>query len=145
MSPSKPRKLDRAALGRKRYADGLVDEDGTTRRARTLLCRRCGVPIFTGLDADRCAFTVRVDPGPIDARGELVAVMTGRRTYRLSWRGQYELDPRTEIEIAAQPPTEVEVLAEHRCGQPIPVARIRPPAPRRAPKTAPGDPERPPY
>lgn len=147
MAVSKPRRkpFDYNALKRKQLKDGVIDEDGTGRRARTMLCRRCGAPIFAGLDDDRTAFTARVDTNPLDVNGELVAVMTGRRTYRLSWRGRYELDPRTAIEISAQPAGDVEVLAEHRCGQPLPSARRGAQTARTAPRTASLAPDTPPY
>jgi hypothetical protein len=110
-----------------RYAAGQIDETGTGRRAHAIYCPQCHALCIAGLDADRCAISVRCDPVPVpDPAGELAALLAGRRTYRLSWVGRYELDPRTPVEIETEHPGDplnggvVEVLVQHRCGLPTP-------------------------
>jgi hypothetical protein len=91
---------------------------GATRAAGIRLCPKCRAPIITGLDADICAFTVRVDPTPLTPLGEAVAVLQGRTTYNLAGGpGRKELDPREAHHI--EKPRRYPVLAEHRCNRPL--------------------------
>lgn len=84
---------------------------------------RCGQHLLVGLDGDRCALVARVDIYPLSNVGEVEAMRDGRRTYRLYWR---TLDPRDQWNIAGMPAEAGTVLAEHRCGAPIPADWRRP-------------------
>lgn len=99
---------------------GVMAPGGITRRARATWCRRCGGPIMSGLDDDRCAVVAHVDPAPLDARGELLALLAGHATFDLAWRGvRYEIDRRSDFEIRGWPPRSrpnVDVVREHVCG-----------------------------
>lgn len=78
-------------------------------------CPRCGLVVLSGPDADTAALTAVVDPHPVDARLELLALLTGRATYD-AWRrpdGNVELERRDRWSTAAR---RTDVLAEHRCG-----------------------------
>jgi hypothetical protein len=98
---------------------GRLDADGTRRTVRTVTCR-CGAAVLAGLDADRCALAVLVDPAPVDVRGEALAVLAGRSTYDLHG---LELDRRDVWRLAG--PRRAPVLAEHRCGAvPLPAAEM---------------------
>ncbi len=102
-------------------AAGHLDSDGVGRRAVATFCRRCSVAILTGYDADRCGLRVRVDPQPLDALGELAAVMAGLATYtlRTGLAGRPELDHRYAERMRGEQPMAgmYDVLAEHRCGR----------------------------
>lgn len=87
-----------------------------TRAARLILCPRCGAPILSGLDADWCALTARVDPTPLTEAGEALALLTGRRTYDLIGRGDERLLSLRETEHI-QAPRRHPVLATHECGK----------------------------
>lgn len=106
----------------------LEGNRGPNRRTASLWTCRCGEPVLTGLDDDHCAFTATCDPYRLTALGEVEALRDGRWTYQLVRRS---LDRRDQWNIPGHPPTvDLPVLAEHRCGQPIPADWIAPPAPR---------------
>jgi hypothetical protein len=94
--------------------------DGFARSARSTSCRQCGRPVMAGLDDDMCALSVVVDTYPLSAAGEVVALMSGRRTYSLTWAGgRYEIDRRDEYRIDGNPPgarANVDVVVNHECG-----------------------------
>lgn len=108
-------------------ATGRANTDGISRAVRARTCPRCAATILAALDDDVAALPTRVDPGPIDAAGELAAILTGRATYRIHWRTtRHELDHRDRWQIRGEPPATadrrgqpIEVLAEHRCGLPL--------------------------
>ena len=85
-----------------------------------------------GLDADTAALAVTVDPNPLSAIGEILALTSGRGTYSLTWRiGRYELDYRDQWNIAHRHPDELHVVGEHRCGIPLPTrGEVKKPAER---------------
>jgi hypothetical protein len=58
------------------------------------------------------------DPTPLTAEGEMLSLLVGRRTY--AWRPGHYLVHRGVVHITAGYPDEVDVLAEHYCGQAIP-------------------------
>jgi hypothetical protein len=99
---------------------GRWDADGVHRAVSSTTCRRCGARILVALDDDICAIAVQTDPGPINAAGELQALLTGRKTYRLrhTYR-RWELDRRTPMDIAAERPEHIHVLVSHQCGNAI--------------------------
>lgn len=71
-----------------------------------------------GLDAELLADDVRVDPAPLSALGELLALAAGVHTYELHWRGRYEIDPRELWHIQSRAPGELfntDVVAAHVC------------------------------
>src|SRR4051812_50007976 len=76
-----------------------------------------------GLDDDKCAGLAVVDSRPLSAAGELWALLEGRVTYDLAWRGtRYEIDMRYVENVKGHPPgsrVNVDVVCEHRCGKPI--------------------------
>ncbi len=128
-----PVPVDDAA--RRRARDAALrkrNSDGVTRVARTRPCRRCDALTFVGLDDDVCAVAVSVDRYPLDAAGEVQALLSHRRTYALHWypgRGRYEIERRDALQIAAHPPmsvANVDVVVEHVCGSfALPTARTR--------------------
>ena len=101
---------------------GLWDTDGCTRAARCRCCRICREYVLIGLNADRCAFPVAVDPDPLSHLGEAAALIAERATYSLRFlSGRLELDYRTHFEIrgeASRDDLRLDVLATHVCGQP---------------------------
>lgn len=88
-----------------------------SRRAKEHTCV-CGATILVGLDADRAAGEARVDPTPVTALGEVMALLDGRTTYRLYAAGRLELDHRSRWHITGASADHVLVLAEHRCQTP---------------------------
>lgn len=106
-------------------ATGAISERGTGRRARVRTCNRCGASVLTGLtDPKVCAIDAQVDPAPLNQLGELLA--RAQRRYTVTARaeaGRYVLDDRDSFAIEGGPagtrPRE-DVMAEHRCHQPIP-------------------------
>jgi hypothetical protein len=79
---------------------------------------RCGALVLTALDHWACAMTVICDPWPLSPAGEVQALRDDRQTYQIrQWGVRY----RNAYRIAGNPPRPgVTVLAEHRCGHPIP-------------------------
>lgn len=105
-------------------AKGISNPDGVSRAARAGYCRSCGAVILRGLDADRAALTAVCDPEPINPLGEFLALSVGRKTYDLTWRGRYELNPREPCHIEAAPASllgKSSVVVSHLCGQTMPV------------------------
>jgi hypothetical protein len=102
----------------------------TAERARCRVCRRY---VWTGPDADFAALIVTVDETPLDAYGEALAALDDRGRYELiggelrtrapwSVRRRHPGDPylrRGHLQL-------VTVLAEHRCGRPMPGAPASP-------------------
>lgn len=101
-------------------ARGLWNHDGINRKAHGRLCHRCGSPTMVGLDADRCALAAVCNPQPLTVLGELQALLSGLRTFTLTWLGgRYEIDYRDQWRIKGSPPgseANTDVLAEHKCG-----------------------------
>lgn len=104
-------------------ARGLWDADGISRKARARLCKACGAPVLAGLDHEPLGLATLVDPVPLNALGEALALMTDRRSYALWWSGKhYALSPRGAIQITASPAgtdRRYDVVAEHKCGMPL--------------------------
>lgn len=98
-----------------------------SRAARVIACRDCSAPVFRGLDADIMALEVTVDVRPVNADGELTALLEERRTYELSWNGRrYEIDRRDQFRIKGRPPGTrgIDVLVSHVCGHTIGFDRL---------------------
>lgn len=97
---------------------GLWNADGFARAARGRRCRICREYTLAGLDSDRCALPVAVDPEPLSARGEAAALLAGRTTYSLRFlSGRLELDRRSHFEIRGEQ-RRLDILARHVCGEP---------------------------
>lgn len=97
---------------------GLWNTDGIGRAARGRRCRTCREYILVGLDADRCALPVAVDPDPLSRLGEAAALLAGRSTFSLRFlSGRLELDHRGHFEIRGEL-KRFDVLALHVCGEP---------------------------
>jgi len=110
-------------LKRHLEATGRWNADGISRRLRARRCRDCQTMVLAGLDADQCAFATFVDPAPISALGEALAVLADRHTYDLRRVGpQFELDHRCALNISKRPADGTrDVHASHRCGaSPLP-------------------------
>jgi hypothetical protein len=95
---------------------------GVARAARSTSCGRCRSPVMVGLDDDMCALSAVVDVYPLSPAGEVVALMSGRRTYSLTWAGgRYEIDRRDSYRIEGMAPgdrSNVDVVVNHECGTP---------------------------
>ncbi len=106
---------------------GVMFADAMSRNARMGYCRSCRAVVVRGLDHDRVAEGVVVDPCPLSALGELGAGFTGRDTYELSAKGAYgyEINPRGPEEITGAPAGRTcgDVVARHVCGS-SPLASI---------------------
>jgi hypothetical protein len=98
-----------------------------TRLAHGSTCR-CGAATLYGDDADTAGYPTRVDPAHLTRGGELLAVIAGRSVYEWA-RGRLYRRDRWSIRSQAAAP----VLAEHRCGDPVPTGWRLPPAPRPTP------------
>jgi hypothetical protein len=72
-----------------------------------------------GIDAPFGGMSRDVEPAPLSRLGEALALMSGRRTYTLAWRGdRYEIDHRHREQIAGSPAESragVDVVVEHLC------------------------------
>jgi len=86
------------------------------RAAQLRVCKKCGAPVLAGLDADIAALKVQIDPTPVDAVGEALAVLAGRGTYELHRsRHGHQIHARYPWNITA--PRKRPVYPGHRCGQ----------------------------
>ena len=89
----------------------------TWRTATAIRCPHCKTPIVAGLDADACAGRALADPTPLDATGEVHALLAGLRTYTAHRTngGAVQLTRRS-----GRWPTVIrsahDVWPEHRCG-----------------------------
>lgn len=121
-SPEQKRAASKAAALRR-------NPDGVHRAAHSGHCRHCDAHVFAGLDAEKCALSVLVDSAPLSAVGEVLALMTGRETYSLTWfgsRGRYEIERRDQYNIESQAPgtnVNIDIVAGHQCDSP-PLPRL---------------------
>lgn len=90
---------------------------------------RCRMATLAGLDRDRAALVVHVEPYPISPVGEVAALRDGRATYQVAPWGLLQ---RTAHHIRQTPAGQRTVLAKHRCGEPLPADWIASPKPRPA-------------
>lgn len=105
---------------------GRMDPDRIGRRLTPRYCRTCGRFLLVGLDADRAALPIGLDPRPLTPTGEAVALICGAETYTgRRFRAGLSADRRSAREIAQR--RDETVLAAHRCGINYPVALTRPP------------------
>lgn len=121
---------------------GHVTERGVTRRVTARACQRCGGALLVGLDDDVCALEATVDPQPLSALGEALALLEGRGTWHLRReRDRFVLDPRDQTNIRAHPAgsrAREDVLREHRCHTTAPGPSLI--APTQFPETKPRPP-----
>lgn len=108
---------------------GHWDVNAIGRNARGRRCRDCGEWVLAGLDGDRCAEAVHVDPTPLSALGEMVALVGGLGTYALRTESPaFRIDHRHRWAIArtpaGSPGQRYDVVAEHRCGAPEPTGPL---------------------
>lgn len=109
---------------------GHWDVNGLSRNARGRRCRDCGDWVLAGWDADRCAGTAYVDPTPLSALGEAMALVGGLDTYLLRrHEGRtFRLDRRHRWAIASKPAGHPglrgDVVAEHQCNAPGPTGPL---------------------
>lgn len=101
---------------------GLARADGVGQRIKPYRCV-CGDTVLRGLDSEVCAVVVSVDVGGVDALGEAVALLQGRRTYTLlpllhRSQNSFCLIQRTAAHISRK--TVHPVLIQHICGSHIP-------------------------
>ena len=87
------------------------------RQATPLACWNCRSDILIGLDADMCALDARVDPWPLTKSGELLAVVSGKKTYELDIRGHLHRRSRFQLKTVVRV-----MVAEHKCEEPLPKA-----------------------
>lgn len=90
---------------------------------------RCGVPVLSGWDADRCALFVTLEPRLLSPLGEVEALRAGRRTYHVRAGRPSRRD---RWNIPGRPPSlHLPVVTEHRCDEVIHRAWLLelPPAP----------------
>lgn len=102
-------------------------------------CRTCKAIVCTGLDADCCAGLADIDWTPLDAAGEITALLAGRRTYQLRREDNHlVILGRTVRIIRARPPGGIDwcgpydVVPQHHCwAAPLPSidTRLITPAP----------------
>lgn len=101
---------------------GRIDADGISRRAHATRCTKCAAVVMVGLDDDKVAAPVRVDPPPLTPLGEVQVLMAGGHTFDLTYTSRgYRIDPRRAARITAHPAGSrdgTDVVAGHRCGQP---------------------------
>jgi len=91
-----------------------------SRVASQSACHKCGAHIRSGLDADALAFVARVDDDPVTRQGELLAIISGRRTYSLEGGRLYRRELH-HLRTAARAP-----YVEHRCWEPFPANWLAP-------------------
>lgn len=102
-----------------------------TRATASVECRNCRQPILAGVDGRVAGLSAFCDPEPLTRGGELLAVLSGRRTYGVGIGGDLYRRDRWGLRTAVAP-----VLAEHRCHDPVPYpwrAPALPPTRRPAP------------
>ena len=103
---------------------GRMDAAGLTRKARLRTCMACRRSTLAGLDGRVAGLSVWCDLTELSALGEAMALIDGRATYEV-WDATVrpELERRDVWRVRAHPPGSEgcrPVLAEHRCGAPVP-------------------------
>lgn len=90
------------------------------REAEPRVCGRCGAVVLAGLDDEPCGVAAVADLAPLGLAGEAGALLAGRRTYTLGGIFLFIITRRGPWDISRPRKPETVVLAEHRCGQPVP-------------------------
>lgn len=119
---------------RRHLAETGVMVQGFTRRARVVSCFKCGQPVVKGWTDEPCSILATCDLGALSNLGEAMALMQGRTTFDLAYRGgRLELDIRDQDEIHGSPAEDpgwyrakADVLATHACNTgPLPTIESR--------------------
>jgi hypothetical protein len=92
---------------------------GNSDRARPRRCPACGASVLVGLDDTVAAFRAVADPTPLSRAGEVLALITGRDTYRLTDPPRVSLRRRDRWQISGRPADTCVVLPAHACGAPL--------------------------
>lgn len=101
-------------LRRQLEAAGRWDADGYARTVRSRVCPSCGTRVLAGLDGERCALPVVVDPVELDAVAEVRALLAGRDTYTLTREGAHPvLNHRDQFRLSGR--RRGPVYAAHAC------------------------------
>ncbi|MGO4984792.1 hypothetical protein [Collinsella sp. Sow4_E3] len=98
-------------------AQWLADQ---TRHIQAERCRRCRADVLRGLDDMWAAGPIEVDPTPLSALGEALALLAGRRTIACEhWHG-LRFTRRGRWQITSRPAGTFrgDVYASHLCGAP---------------------------
>lgn len=89
------------------------------RQCKPYVCPRCRAQCLRGDDHDRCALVATVDTAPVDALGEVMAILSGLATFTIEpTRGMnskpdvFELFHRSWWHYATH---DHPILVEHRC------------------------------
>jgi len=103
----------------------LETKTGGFRAARWQRCTTCNQITLTGINIEECAWTVTVDPTPLDPHTELECLLAHRPTLSATPHGKiYELHHRDADLIADHPagaPTTYGlVFPAHQCGNRYP-------------------------
>lgn len=90
---------------------------GPTRRGVTVRrCRACRASILEGWDGDQLAVRATVDPDPVTALGEALALLAGRSSYELrSYTAGMALHQRDRWQITGRNADQHFVLVDHEC------------------------------
>ena len=108
------------AIRQRMIAMGLDLDAGIARRATLRVCDRCAGVTVVGLDDDLAAATARCDLVSLNSLGESLAILTGRKTWRLAHsQGRFELNYRESWHIQGEPAGEMQrgdIVPGHRCG-----------------------------
>jgi hypothetical protein len=117
------------------------------RGAAAAKCIVCKADVIAGFDEDLCARAVVVDPHPLSELGEALALIEGRRSYRLAVRGEgMALWVRNQWQIAGEGASDtVWVFTDHKCHT-VPFPGVKVSAwRRRVAAKVPSDTEEPPF
>lgn len=93
----------------------LLGGDPNKRKVQIGKCPECFELVLGGLSSRMCAWPVLVDAIPLTWAGELAAAFEDRATYEF-WNQRLEI--RTNYSRRRQ--SDITVVADHRCSQPIP-------------------------
>lgn len=91
-----------------------------TDHAQAQACRRCGAPVWVGLDDHRVALVATVDATPIPAACESEALINGATTYNGVRTGnRLTIRARTHMHILGTNPA-TPIYVAHMCGKQYP-------------------------
>lgn len=110
---------------------GVLSEAGLSRNAGIRACRKCRQACLAAIDCD--GLDAWLDPVPIHAAGELLALLDGRRTYSLHAGREVVRRDRHWIRAYPAGAGQRPAFAAHRCGSPAPAAWTIPATPARPP------------
>jgi len=86
-------------------------------------CRACGKLIWEGLTV---GFQIRLDPGVLNIREEIIKKITGSRTFQLHRTAvSFEADLRSVHAIARSQGKDPIILASHNCTRTMEIFRLK--------------------